>query len=210
MLLNRAPTLHRLGIQAFEPTLVEGKAIQLHPLVCAAYNADFDGDQMAVHLPLSMEANIECRVLMMSTNNILSPANGTPVIVPSQDIVLGLYYMTIPRSFAKGEGKVFTAPWEVIAALETGCIDLHAKVRVRRNGVLYDTTPGRIIAGELLPESVSFDLVNTVLNKKNIALLVSEVYREAGIKATVILCDKLKDLGYEYATGPASPSASRT
>ncbi len=200
VLLNRAPTLHRLGIQAFEPTLVEGKAIQLHPLVCAAYNADFDGDQMAVHLPLSMEANIECRVLMMSTNNILSPANGTPVIVPSQDIVLGLYYMTIPRSFAKGEGKVFTAPWEVIAALETDCVDLHAKVRVRRNGVLYDTTPGRIVAGELLPENVSFDWVNTVLNKKSIALLVSEVYREAGIKATVILCDKLKDLGYEYAT----------
>ncbi|MGE4299289.1 MAG: DNA-directed RNA polymerase subunit beta' [Desulfovibrionaceae bacterium] len=200
ILLNRAPTLHRLGIQAFEPTLVEGKAIQLHPLVCSAFNADFDGDQMAVHVPLSVEAQIECRVLMMSTNNILSPANGSPVIVPSQDIVLGLYYMTVARSFRKGEGMVFTAPWEVIAAYDAGCVELHARIKARVDGRLYDTTPGRIIVGELLPEEMPFDLVNVVLNKKNIARLVSEAYRRAGIKASVILCDRVKDLGYEYAT----------
>ena len=200
ILLNRAPTLHRLGIQAFEPILVEGKAIQLHPLVCTAYNADFDGDQMAVHVPLSIEAQIECRVLIMSTNNILSPANGSPIIVPTQDIVLGLYYLTVKRSFEKGEGKIFTSPDEVIAAYDAGCVGLHARIKVRINGTLVDTTPGRIIVGELLPENVPFELVNCLLSKKNIARLVGETYRRAGTKATVILCDRLKDLGYEYST----------
>jgi len=200
ILLNRAPTLHRLGIQAFEPTLVEGKAIQLHPLVCAAYNADFDGDQMAVHVPLSVEAQVECRVLLMSTNNILSPANGSPVIIPSQDIVLGLYYMTVERSFMKGEGKMFTAPWEVIAAYDARCVDLHARIKVRIEDQLVDTTPGRVLVGQLLPDKVPFFLVNQVMTKKSIAGLVSEVYRRAGTKATVILCDRLKDLGYEFAT----------
>ena len=201
ILLNRAPTLHRLGIQAFEPLLVEGKAIRLHPLVCSAYNADFDGDQMAVHIPLSIEAQIECRVLMMSTNNILSPANGTPVIVPSQDIVLGLYYMTVERSFEKGEGMTFCAPWEVVAAYDADQISLHARVKVRlEDGKLHDTTPGRILVREILPSDVPFDLVNCVLTKKNIARLVGSAYRDAGIKATVILCDRLKDIGYEYAT----------
>jgi DNA-directed RNA polymerase subunit beta' len=200
ILLNRAPTLHRLGIQAFEPILVEGKAIQLHPLVCTAYNADFDGDQMAVHVPLSIEAQIECRVLIMSTNNILSPANGSPIIVPTQDIVLGLYYLTVERSFEKGEGKVFTSPDEVIAAYDAGCVELHARIKVRINGKIVPTTPGRVIVGELLPENVPFELVNCLLSKKNIARLVGETYRRAGTKATVILCDKLKDLGYEYST----------
>ncbi len=200
ILLNRAPTLHRLGIQAFEPLLVEGKAIQLHPLVCAAYNADFDGDQMAVHVPLSVEAQIECRVLMMSSNNILSPANGSPVINPSQDIVLGLYYLTTARSFEKGEGMIFTEPWEVIAAHHSGHLGLHARIKCRVNGVLTETTCGRIIAGELLPSNLGFENVNLVLNKKNIGRLVTMAYRTAGTKATVILCDKLKSLGYEYAT----------
>jgi len=200
ILLNRAPTLHRLGIQAFEPILVEGKAIQLHPLVCSAYNADFDGDQMAVHVPLSVEAQIECRVLMMSTNNILSPANGNPIILPSQDIVLGLYYLTVERSFSKGAGKIFSDPGEVICALDAEVVSLHARVKVRIDGVLVDTTPGRIIVGELMPPEVPFELVNTVLNKRSIGRLVGETYRQAGTKATVILCDHLKGLGYEYAT----------
>ncbi|WP_443093416.1 DNA-directed RNA polymerase subunit beta' [Fundidesulfovibrio magnetotacticus] len=200
IMLNRAPTLHRLGIQSFEPTLVEGKAIQLHPLVCAAYNADFDGDQMAVHVPLSVEAQIECRVLMMSTNNILSPANGNPIIVPSQDIVLGLYYLTVERSFQPGEGKVFANPMECITAHHAGIVHLHARVKVRMDGKLVLTSPGRIMVGELLPPEAPFELVNTVLNKKSIGRLVSEVYRLAGTKATVLLCDHLKDLGFEYAT----------
>ena len=200
ILLNRAPTLHRLGIQAFEPLLIEGKAIQLHPLVCAAYNADFDGDQMAVHVPLSVEAQIECRVLMMSSNNILSPANGSPVINPSQDIVLGLYYLTTARSFEKGEGMVFTEAWEVIAAHHSGHLGLHARIKCRVQGKLIETTCGRIIVGELLPEKLGFENVNMVLNKKNIGRLVTMAYRTAGTKATVILCDHLKSLGYEYAT----------
>ncbi|MDQ7830933.1 MAG: DNA-directed RNA polymerase subunit beta' [Desulfovibrionaceae bacterium] len=200
ILLNRAPTLHRLGIQAFEPILVEGKAIQLHPLVCSAYNADFDGDQMAVHVPLSVEAQIECRVLMMSTNNILSPANGNPIILPSQDIVLGLYYLTVERSFSKGAGKIFADQSEVICALDANVVSLHARVKVRIDGKLVDTTPGRIIVGELLPPEVPFEMVNTVLNKRSIGRLVGETYRQAGTKATVILCDHLKGLGYEYAT----------
>ncbi|QJB58180.1 DNA-directed RNA polymerase subunit beta' [Pseudodesulfovibrio sp. zrk46] len=198
IMLNRAPTLHRLGIQAFEPLLVEGKAIQLHPLVCSAYNADFDGDQMAVHVPLSVEAQIECRVLMMSTNNILSPSNGSPIINPSQDIVLGLYYLTTPRSFEKGEGMIFSDPAEVVCAYDHGAVGLHARIKVRVNGKIEETTTGRIIVSELLPEAVPFDMVNCVLNKKNIAALVTGAYRMAGTKATVILCDRIKDLGYEY------------
>ena len=201
ILLNRAPTLHRLGIQAFEPLLVEGKAIQLHPLVCSAYNADFDGDQMAVHLPLSIEAQIECRVLLMSTNNILSPANGVPIIVPSQDIVLGLYYMTAERSFERGEGKIFCAPWEVIAAYDSGAVALHARIKVRMPyGEIVDTTPGRILVWEVLPSKLPFELINCPLTKKSIARLVGVAHRDAGAKATVILCDRLKDIGYEYAT----------
>ncbi len=202
ILLNRAPTLHRLGIQAFEPLLVEGKAIRLHPLVCSAYNADFDGDQMAVHIPLSVEAQIECRVLMMSTNNILSPANGGPVIVPSQDIVLGLYYMTVERSFEKGEGMTFCAPWEVEAAYDAGQVSLHAriKVRMKEGEDLVQTTPGRVLVSDILPPELSFEHVNTVLTKKAIAKLVGAAYRTCGIKSTVILCDKLKDMGYEFAT----------
>ncbi|XPV75324.1 MAG: DNA-directed RNA polymerase subunit beta' [Desulfovibrio sp.] len=200
IMLNRAPTLHRLGIQAFEPLLVEGKAIQLHPLVCSAYNADFDGDQMAVHVPLSVEAQIECRVLMMSSNNILSPSNGQPVINPSQDIVLGLYYLTVERSFERGEGKIFAGPWEVIAAYDSGVLDLHAAIRVRLGGELIDTTCGRVLVGQLLPKEMDYSHVNCVMTKKNIAKLVASTYRIAGNKATVILCDKLKDLGYEYGT----------
>ncbi|GFM37847.1 DNA-directed RNA polymerase subunit beta' [Desulfovibrio psychrotolerans] len=201
ILLNRAPTLHRLGIQAFEPILVEGKAIRLHPLVCSAYNADFDGDQMAVHVPLSVEAQIEARVLMMSTNNILSPANGSPVIVPSQDIVLGLYYMTVDRSFEKGEGMKFCDPWEVVTAYDHGQVSLHARVKVRMpDGRFVETTPGRVLVSEILPEGMSFDMVNCVMTKKNIARLVSSAYREAGSKATVLLCDNLKNLGYEFGT----------
>ncbi|MFA9393745.1 MAG: DNA-directed RNA polymerase subunit beta' [Halodesulfovibrio sp.] len=201
ILLNRAPTLHRLGIQAFEPTLVEGKAIRLHPLVCSAYNADFDGDQMAVHVPLSVEAQIEARVLMMSTNNILSPANGSPVIVPSQDIVLGLYYMTVERSFEIGEGMEFCARWEVISAYDHGQVSLHARIKVRLDdGTVVQTTPGRVIVSQILPEGMGFERANDVMTKKNIGKLVSSAYRECGIKASVLLCDRLKNLGYEYGT----------
>ena len=200
ILLNRAPTLHRLGIQAFEPTLVEGKAIRLHPLVCTAFNADFDGDQMAVHVPLSMEAQIECRVLMMSTNNILSPANGSPIIVPSQDIVLGIYFLTVERPFEKGEGMIFSDPGEVIAAYDGGCVGLHARVKVRVNGKLEQTTPGRIMIWEIIPEILPFSLINREMGKKGIGKLVGEAYRLAGTKATVILCDRLKDIGYEFST----------
>ncbi len=200
ILLNRAPTLHRLGIQAFEPILIEGKAIQLHPLVCTAFNADFDGDQMAVHVPLSIEAQIEARVLMMSTNNILSPANGEPIIVPSQDIVLGTYYMTRERPFSKGEGKVFASPEEVRIAYDAGELGLHASIKVRLQGQLQETTTGRIILYEILPDSLPFDMVNTVMSKKALRTLINESYRGAGIKSTVILADRLKDIGYKYAT----------
>ena len=201
VLLNRAPTLHRLGIQAFEPLLVEGKAIRLHPLVCTAYNADFDGDQMAVHIPLSVEAQIECRVLLMSTNNILSPANGSPVIIPSQDMVLGLYYMTVDRSFCKGEGMVFCGPWEVEAAYDAKQLDLHARIRVRmEDGKLVDTTCGRVLVWERLPHVLPFEEVNKVLTKKAIGKLVGIAYKAAGIKNTVILCDQLKNIGYEFST----------
>jgi DNA-directed RNA polymerase subunit beta' len=200
IMLNRAPTLHRLGIQAFEPILIEGKAIQLHPLVCTAFNADFDGDQMAVHVPLSVEAQIEARVLMMSTNNILSPASGKPIIVPSQDMVLGIYYLTREVPFARGEGKLFSSPDEVRIAYDAGEVDLHARIKVRIEGKRYDTTVGRLLLYEIVPEGLSFDVVNKVLDKKAIADLVEECYRRSGDKATVLLADHLKDIGYRFAT----------
>jgi DNA-directed RNA polymerase subunit beta' len=200
VLLNRAPTLHRLGIQAFEPILIEGKAIQLHPLVCTAFNADFDGDQMACHVPLSIEAQIEARVLMMSTNNILSPANGDPIIVPSQDIVLGIYYMTRERPFCKGSGKAFANMDEVRMAYDMGELDLHSSIRVRINGKIEETTTGRVLLYEVMPPTLPFPLINKVMNKKELRHLVNESYRTEGIKATVILSDRLKDIGYKYAT----------
>jgi len=200
ILLNRAPTLHRLGVQAFESVLIEGKAIQLHPLVCTAFNADFDGDQMAVHVPLSIEAQIEARVLMMSTNNILSPANGEPIIVPSQDIVLGIYYMTREKPFCKGEGKALSGPKEVRIAYDAGELDLHASIKVRIEGKLQETTTGRVLLYEILPESLPFALINKVMSKKELRFLINKSYRSAGIKSTVILADRLKDIGYKYAT----------
>ncbi|MDD5712034.1 MAG: DNA-directed RNA polymerase subunit beta', partial [Smithellaceae bacterium] len=204
VMLNRAPTLHRLGIQAFEPVLIEGKAIQLHPLVCAAFNADFDGDQMAVHVPLSIEAQAEARVLMMSTNNILSPANGKPIIIPSQDIVLGIYYLTRSRSSAKGEGMVFSGPEEVRSALDSQAVELHARIKVRIGGELKETTVGRVVlyetVFEIVPGGMPFDLLNKVMNKKELAALIDYCYRTNGDKATVILADRLKDLGFRYAT----------
>jgi len=200
IMLNRAPTLHRLGIQAFEPVLVEGKAIQLHPLVCTAFNADFDGDQMAVHIPLSIEAQIEARVLMMSTNNILSPANGKPIIIPSQDIVLGIYYMTRSRPFAKGEGMTFADPEEVRRAFDAEVVELHSTIKVRIDGRLKETTAGRVILYEIIPKEIPFDLINNVMNKKELANLVDYCYRTCGDKTTVLLADRLKDLGFKYAT----------
>jgi DNA-directed RNA polymerase subunit beta' len=206
VMLNRAPTLHRLGIQAFEPVLIEGKAIQLHPLVCTAFNADFDGDQMAVHLPLSIESQIEARVLMMSTNNILSPANGKPIIVPSQDMVLGLYYMTRIRPFIKGSGKIFSSPDEVRIAYDAGEVDLQAGIKVRMSPVegaapeLIDTAVGRVLLREIIPEVIPFDQVNRVMTKKQIAELIDASFRLAGNKQTVILADKLKQTGYRFST----------
>lgn len=211
VLLNRAPTLHRLGIQAFEPILVEGKAIQLHPLVCTPYNADFDGDQMAVHVPLTVESQIEARTLMMSTNNILSPANGEPIIVPSQDIVLGLYYLTREAVNPKGHGKVFADVAEVRRAYDIGAVSLHAGIRVRiveREVVdgetratrrFYDTTVGRALLSEILPDGMAFALINRVLNKRAISEIVNECYRHVGLKETVVLADQLMYVGFEYA-----------
>ncbi|MCC6221002.1 MAG: DNA-directed RNA polymerase subunit beta' [Deltaproteobacteria bacterium] len=200
VLLNRAPTLHRLGIQAFEPVLVEGKAIRLHPLVCTAFNADFDGDQMAVHVPLSVEAQVEARVLMMSTNNILSPAHGKPVIVPTQDIVLGLYYMTRERPCAKGTGKIFTDPFEVIMAYEAKEVELQAKIKVRIEGKIYDTTVGRVLLYDILPKGLGFEEANVVMKKKTVGDLIAKCFKKCGDKATVILADRLKDLGFGFAT----------
>jgi DNA-directed RNA polymerase subunit beta' len=200
VILNRAPTLHRLGMQAFEPVLIEGKAIQLHPLVCTAFNADFDGDQMAVHVPLSIEAQTEARVLMMSTNNILSPANGSPIIIPSQDIVLGIYYLTRAKTGVKGEGMVFAGPDEVRSAIDSGAIDLHARVKVRINSELKETTAGRIILSEIVPQEIDFDMVNKLMNKKELTNLIDYCYRLCGDKTTILLCDRLKDLGFKYAT----------
>ncbi len=200
VLLNRAPTLHRLGIQAFEPVLIEGKAIQLHPLVCQTFNADFDGDQMAVHVPLSVEAQLEARVLMMSTNNILSPAYGKPIIDPTQDIVLGAYYMTQQRVALKGEGKRFSNPAEAIYAFHVGEVDLHAKITVRLSDKKYETSVGRLILREIIPTEIPFDEYNRVMDKRALAELMDMCYRMAGNKRTVMLADRLRTLGFEYAT----------
>lgn len=210
VLLNRAPTLHRLGIQAFEPMLIEGKAIQLHPLVCAAFNADFDGDQMAVHVPLSVEAQVEARVLMMSTNNILSPANGKPIIVPSQDIILGIYYLTLDISEEKGEGMIFSDAQEAQLALDAGAVTLHSKIkcsmsRLDSNGKsvvkLVETTPGRLLILDLLPNNpnLSIDLVNKLMVKKDVSHVINMVFRYCGQKETVIFADRLMTLGFENA-----------
>ena len=210
VLLNRAPTLHRLGIQAFEPVLIEGKAIQLHPLVCTAFNADFDGDQMAVHVPLSLEAQLEARVLMMSTNNILSPANGKPIIVPTQDMILGLYYATMGREGEKGEGMMFGDVAEIEHALQSKAVSLHAYVKARYKTVdennkpvtlVVETTPGRMLLAEELPRhpAVSFDLVNRLLRKKDITEVIDIVYRHCGQKQTVIFCDHIMVLGFRFA-----------
>ncbi|MFP4561117.1 MAG: DNA-directed RNA polymerase subunit beta' [Thiohalorhabdus sp.] len=200
VMLNRAPTLHRLGIQAFEPVLTEGKAIQLHPLVCAPYNADFDGDQMAVHVPLFTEAQMEARVLMMSSNNILGPANGEPIITPTQDVVLGLYYMTREAVNAKGEGSVFRDPEEVRRAYDTGAVDLQARIEARIRGERVTTTVGRALLLEILPEQLDYAMVNKVLDKKAIGALVKASYRKAGLKTTVVFSDQLMYTGFHYAT----------
>ena len=210
VMLNRAPTLHRLGIQAFEPVLIEGKAIQLHPLVCTAFNADFDGDQMAVHVPLSLEAQLEARVLMMSTNNILSPANGKPIIVPSQDIVLGIYYLSTEAEGEPGEGMAFADMGELEHALSSGAVTLHAKIKARYHTVdeegqpvttIVETTPGRMILSEILPRNpaVKFAMINRLLTKKEVTDLIDVVYRHCGQKDTVIFCDQIMKLGFSYA-----------
>ena len=200
ILLNRAPTLHRLGMQAFEPMLIEGKAIQLHPLVCAAFNADFDGDQMAVHVPLSVEAQIEARVLMMSTNNILSPATGRPVIGPTQDIVLGAYYMTRERAGAVGEGMKFATEEEVIVAYGAGVLDIHASIGVLINDEMQTTTTGRVLLHEVVPHEIPFEFVNQVMDKKALGELIDQCYRRMGTKATVLLADHIRTIGYQNAT----------
>ncbi|MHB1109081.1 MAG: DNA-directed RNA polymerase subunit beta' [Devosia sp.] len=210
VLLNRAPTLHRLGIQAFEPILIEGKAIQLHPLVCAAFNADFDGDQMAVHVPLSLEAQLEARVLMMSTNNILHPANGQPIIVPSQDIVLGLYHLSLMNENEPGQGMAFASMGELEHALANGVVTMHTKIKGRvqsmgADGKLYseivETTPGRMVMGQLLPKhaAVPFSTANQLMTKKMISKMIDTVYRGCGQKETVIFCDRIMDLGFKHA-----------
>jgi len=217
ILLNRAPTLHRLGIQAFEPVLIEGKAIQLHPLVCAAYNADFDGDQMAVHVPLTLEAQLEARSLMMSTNNILSPASGEPIIVPSQDVVLGLYYMTRERVNAAGEGMVFANVDEVLKAFNTGAAHLQARIKVRLTEVLFDenrekqdytsiveTTVGRVLLFSIVPDGMPFSMVNQKMAKKQISGIINSCYRNVGLKETVIFADQLMYMGYRYSTWSGS------
>jgi len=217
VLLNRAPTLHRLGIQAFEPVLIEGKAIQLHPLVCAAYNADFDGDQMAVHVPLTLEAQLEARALMMSTNNILSPASGDPIIVPSQDVVLGLYFMTRERINARGEGMVFADPAEVQRAYASDQVELQARIKVRINETvagyndesetrnrIVDTTVGRALLWEIVPKGLSYDMINQPMVKKAISRIINQCYRVVGLKSTVIFADKLMYTGYEYSTKSGS------
>jgi DNA-directed RNA polymerase beta' subunit len=200
ILLNRAPTLHRLGIQAFDPVLVEGKAIKLHPLVCTAFNADFDGDQMAVHVPLSIEAQVEARVLMMSVNNILSPANGKPIIVPTQDMVLGIYFLTKERKGAKGEGRVFADPEDVRVAYDAGILEEHAKIKVRMNGEFVDTTTGRIVFSEILPKKIPFTMINRDITKKEIGKLIEFAYKRAGRRETVVFLDNLEKIGFEYAT----------
>ena len=200
VLLNRAPTLHRLGIQAFDPVLVEGKAIRLHPLVCAAFNADFDGDQMAVHVPLSVEAQVEARVLMMSINNILSPANGKPIAVPSQDMVLGCYWLTKERVGAKGEGKIFGSPEEVRIAFDAREVEEHARIKVRLGGAMVQTTVGRVLLSEILPPGMPFANANKLMTKKEMTKLIDSVYRQSGHRDTVVFLDKIKDIGFFYAT----------
>jgi len=200
VLLNRAPTLHRLGIQAFDPVLVEGKAIKLHPLVCTAYNADFDGDQMAVHVPLSIEAQVESRVLMMSVNNLLSPANGKPIVLPTQDMILGIYFLTKEKKGEKGEGMVFASPDEVRLAYDTGAVSIHAMVKVRIDGTIYDTTVGRVLFSEIVPAEIPFSQYNRLLNKKEIQKLIDYTYKVAGKSKTVMFLDEVKRLGFEYAT----------
>ena len=209
VLLNRAPTLHRLGLQAFEPKLIEGKAIQLHPLVCVAFNADFDGDQMAVHVPLTLEAQLEARALMMSTNNILSPADGAPIINPTQDVVLGLYYMTRDNANSSGGGRVFSNPDEVLRAYETENLEIHSPIKVRvkhANGEtsLEDTTVGRTLIWRITPVEVGFKNINNVLNKKSVSKLVDVSYRKAGLKKTVIFADQLMYLGFDFSTRSGS------
>ena len=196
--LNRAPTLHRLGIQAFQPLLIEGKAIQIHPLVCAAFNADFDGDQMAVHVPLSYEAQLEARTLMLSSNNILSPANGAPLASPSQDMVLGLYYITMAKAGANGEGKSFFSPDDAISAVNGGAIDMHAKIKVRMDDKLVSTTGGRIMLNQIVPDEIGY--VNDILDKKNIGNIIAACYKKLGNSRTVKFLEQLKDIGFRYAT----------
>jgi DNA-directed RNA polymerase subunit beta' len=200
VLLNRAPTLHRLGIQAFDPVLVEGKAIKLHPLVCTAFNADFDGDQMAVHIPLSYEAQIEARILMMSVGNLLSPANGKPIVVPTQDMVLGIYYLTKKKSNAKGAGKIFADPEEVILAYQNGVVEVHAPIKVKLNGKLVDTTVGRIVFREITPKDMSFDLINKEFTKKELGKLIEYIHTTYGKRETVLFLNKIEKLGFEIAT----------
>ena len=209
VLLNRAPTLHRLGLQAFEPKLIEGKAIQLHPLVCVAFNADFDGDQMAVHVPLTLEAQLEARALMMSTNNILSPADGSPIINPTQDVVLGLYYMTRDNANASKNERVFSNPDEVLRAYETENVEIHSSIKVRindedGNSSIEDTTVGRTLIWRITPKEVGFENINNVLNKKLISKLVDLSYRKAGLKKTVIFADQLMYLGFDFSTRSGS------
>ena len=199
ILLNRAPTLHRLGIQAFQPVLIDGKAIQLHPLVCSAFNADFDGDQMAVHVPLSLEAQVEARILMLSSHNILHPANGEPIAVPSQDMVLGCYYLTRPKKDVQNEGKIFGSMKEVLLAYENKAINLHANIHLRHNDIWYkNTTVGRVIFNSILPDEIVY--INEIINKKRLTKAVNEAYMIAGNAKTVLFLDKLKDLGFAMAT----------
>jgi len=200
VLLNRAPTLHRLGIQAFDPILVEGKAIKLHPLVCTAFNADFDGDQMAVHVPLSIEAQIEARVLMMSVNNILSPANGKPILVPTQDMVLGIYYLTKERNGALGEGKTFADPQDVRIAYDAGLLSEHAKIKVRMNGGFVETTTGRVLFSEIAPSEITFEMINKDMTKKELSKIIEYAFKKAGKRKTVVFLDNLEKLGFHYAT----------
>ncbi|WP_203473719.1 DNA-directed RNA polymerase subunit beta' [Dissulfurispira thermophila] len=200
VLLNRAPTLHRLGIQAFDPIIVEGKAIKLHPLVCTAFNADFDGDQMAVHVPLSIEAQIEARVLMLSVNNLLSPANGKPIVVPTQDMVLGIYYLTKQKNGAKGEGKIFADIEDVRSAYDSNIVEEHARIKVRMNGELVETTVGRVLLSEILPHSVPFSMVNKELTKKELGKLIEYIHKTLGKRETVVFLNNLERLGFGYAT----------
>jgi DNA-directed RNA polymerase subunit beta' (EC 2.7.7.6) len=198
VLLNRAPTLHRMSIQAFEPVLVDGKAIQLHPLVCPPFNADFDGDQMAVHVPLGIHAQLEAYILMLSTQNILSPAHGKPITLPSQDVVLGVYYITQEVKGTKGEGKLFLSRKQVLLALENGVVDLHAPIKLLEKGKVIETTPGRVLLNSILPED--FPFVNEVVDKKGISKLVSKVYEKYGVERTAQFLDDLKELGFKMAT----------